>query len=158
MIGTVSNDEKVKLAKDNGCSFVINYNKENVVEKINEITNGKGVPVVYDGVGKNTFEISIECLQIRGLFVSFGQSSGMVPEVNLHKTFNPKSLYYTRPTLMHYNNTRDELENSSNLLFKKINKKEISLQQPKVYELKDAKIAHTELESRKTKGSAIFKI
>ena len=82
----------------------------------------------------------------------------MIPDVNLHKTFNPKSLYYTRPTLMHYNNTRDELENSSNLLFKKINKKEINLQQPKIYELKDAKIAHTELESRKTKGSAIFKI
>ena len=158
MIGTVGSEDKAEIAKKNGCEFVINYKKENVVRKVNEITNGNGVPVVYDGVGKDTFEDSIKCLSLRGLFVSFGQSSGMIPDVNLHKTFNPKSLYYTRPTLMHYNNTRDELENSSNLLFKKINKKEINLQQPKIYELKDAKIAHTELESRKTKGSAIFKI
>ena len=78
-----------------------------------KITNNKGVSVVYDGVGKDTFNISLESLKIRGLFVSFGQSSGMVPEVNLHKTFNPKSLYYTRPTLMHYNSTREELELSS---------------------------------------------
>ena len=158
MIGTVGSEEKEEVAKKNGCEFIINYKKENIVKKVNEITNGKGVPVVYDGVGKDTFENSIKCLSIRGLFVSFGQSSGMIPDVNLHKTFNPKSLYYTRPTLMHYNNSRDELENSSNLLFKKINNKEINIQQPKIYELKDAKIAHMELESRKTKGSAIFKI
>ncbi|SVE19253.1 uncharacterized protein METZ01_LOCUS472107, partial [marine metagenome] len=120
MIGTVSSDEKVNLAINNGCSHVINYKTENVVEKVKEITNGKGVPVVYDGVGKETFNISLECLNIRGLFVSFGQSSGMVPDVNLHKTFNPKSLYYTRPTLMHYTLTRNELENSSNHLFEKI--------------------------------------
>ena len=74
-----------------------------ISQKIKEITNGKGVPVVYDGVGHDTFNISLECLSLRGLMVSFGQSSGMVPKVDLHKTFNPKSLYYTRPTLMHYN-------------------------------------------------------
>ena len=76
--------------------------------------------VVYDGVGKDTFDISISCLHFRGLLVSFGQSSGMVDKIDLHKTFNPKSLYYTRPTLMHYNSNREELENSSNKLFKKI--------------------------------------
>ena len=156
MIGTVSNDEKVKLAKDNGCSFVINYNKENVVEKINEITNGKGVPVVYDGVGKNTFNISLESLKIRGLFVSFGQSSGMVPEINLHKTFNPKSLYYTRPTLMHYTLNRNELENSSNLLFAKINNKSIKQHIYKKIKLKDASEAHNLLQSRKTSGSIVL--
>ena len=73
-----------------------------------KITNNDGVSVVYDGVGKDTFNISLECLSYRGLLVSFGQSSGMIPDVNLHKTFNPKSLYYTRPTLMHYNLTRKD--------------------------------------------------
>ena len=125
MIGTVSNDEKAKIAKDNGCSHVINYKEENVEKRVNDITNGKGVKVVYDGGGADTFNISLKCLDFRGLLVSFGQSSGMVKDVNLHKTFNPKSLYYTRPTLMHYNLTRKELEDSSNLLFKKIINKEI---------------------------------
>ena len=100
MIGTVSSNAKAELALKNGCAFTINYKNENVIEKGNEITSGKGVAVVYDGVGKDTFQLSLDCLSLRGLFVSFGQSSGMVPDVNLHKTFNPKSLYYTRPTLM----------------------------------------------------------
>ena len=156
MIGTVSSNAKVKLAKDNGCSYVINYKKENVVKKINEITNGKGVSVVYDGVGKDTFNISLECLKIRGLFVSFGQSSGMVPDVNLHKTFNPKSLYYTRPTLMHYTLNRNELENSSNLLFAKINNKSIKQHIYKKIKLKDASEAHNLLQSRKTSGSIVL--
>ena len=147
---------KVKLAKDNGCSFVINYKKENVVEKVKEITNGKGVPVVYDGVGRDTFNISLESLKIRGLFVSFGQSSGMVPDVNLHKTFNPKSLYYTRPTLMHYTHNRNELEKSSNLLFEKINNKSIKQHIYKKIKLKNASEAHHLLESRKTAGSIVL--
>ena len=148
--------KRLKLAKENGCSFVINYKKENVVEKVKEITNGKGVPVVYDGVGKNTFKISLESLSIRGLFVSFGQSSGMVPAVNLHKTFNPKSLYYTRPTLMHYTLNRNELENSSNLLFKKIINKSIKQHIYKKINLKNASEAHNLLQSRKTTGSIVL--
>ena len=120
MIGTVSNQAKADEAIKRGCSYVINYKTENVAERVKEITNGKGVPVVYDGVGKDTFETSIDCLDFRGLLVSFGQSSGMVKDVNLHKTFNPKSLYYTRPTLMHYTQTRKDLEISSKLLFTKI--------------------------------------
>tara|TARA_B100000029_G_scaffold141691_2_gene136896 strand:+ start:927 stop:1910 length:984 start_codon:yes stop_codon:yes gene_type:complete len=158
IIGTVSNEEKAEIAKENGCNYVINYKQENVVKKIKEITDGKGVPVVYDGVGKDTFDVSLECLSLRGLLVSFGQSSGMVPEVDLHKTFNPKSLYYTRPTLMHYNSTREELINSSNILFKKIKKGEINHKIYKIYKLEEAKKAHIELQSRKTTGSIIFNV
>ena len=84
------------------------------------MTNNEGVNVVYDGVGKDTFDISLKCLKFRGLMVSFGQSSGMVNDVNLHSTFNPKSLYYTRPTLMHYIRNSEELTECSNKLFSKI--------------------------------------
>jgi len=157
MIGTVSSNAKAELAKKNGCAFTINYKNENVVEKVNEITSGKGVAVVYDGVGKDTFNTSLECLDFRGLFVSFGQSSGMVPIVDLHKTFNPKSLYYTRPTLMHYISTRNELEQSSNLLFKKIQNNEIKEHIFKTINLKDAAEAHTLIESRQSTGSIILK-
>lgn len=156
MIGTVSNKDKAKIARDNGCSYTINYKEEDVVKKVMEITNGKGVSVVYDGVGKDTFKISLACLDYRGLLVSFGQSSGMVEEVNLHQTFNPKSLFYTRPTLMHYNLTRDQLEKSSNLLFDKLKKKYLKSNIFKKFDLKDASDAHRLLESRKTNGSIIL--
>ena len=157
LIGTVSNDEKAELAKKNGCAHTINYKKENVVERVKEITSGKGVSVVYDGVGKDTFEISLNCLDYRGMFVSFGQSSGMIPKVDLHKTFNPKSLFYTRPTLMHYNLTRDQLEESSGLLFKKIINKEIKENIYKIIKLENAAEAHTLIQSRKSYGSIILK-
>jgi len=157
MIGTVSNKKKGNLALDNGCNNVINYKEENVVEKVKEITNGKGVKVVYDGVGKDTFNISIDCLDFRGLLVSFGQSSGMVPDINLHKTFNPKSLYYTRPTLMHYTSTRTELEKCSNRLFKKIKNNSIKENIFKRISLKNASEAHTILQSRESTGSIILK-
>ena len=157
MIGTVSNDAKAELAKKNGCAFTINYKKENVVAKVKEITAGRGVPVVYDGVGKDTFDISLDCLDFRGLFVSFGQSSGMVPIVDLHKTFNPKSLYYTRPTLMHYTSTRKDLEESSDLLFKKILNKEINDNIFQKINLKDAAKAHMLIQSRQSTGSIILK-
>ena len=93
MIGTISNDEKSKLAKEYGCEYTINYKNEDVFEKVSDITNEDLVNVVYDGVGKDTFKTSLKCLNFRGLMVSFGQSSGMVADVNLHSTFNPKSLY-----------------------------------------------------------------
>jgi len=157
MIGTVSSNAKAELTAKNGCAFTINYKNENVIEKVKEITAGKGVKVVYDGVGKDTFNTSLECLDFRGLFVSFGQSSGMVPIVDLHKTFNPKSLYYTRPTLMHYTSTRKELEESSDLLFNKIQNKEIKDHIFKVISLKDAAEAHTLIQSRQSSGSIILK-
>ena len=156
MIGTVSTDEKASLAKENGCEFTINYKQNDVHADVLKFTNNEGVNVVYDGVGKDTFDISISCLKYRGLMVSFGQSSGMVDKVDLHKTFNPKSLYYTRPTLMHYNLSRNELETSSQKLFNKIQKKEIKANIYKKYKLKDASDAHSILQSRSTSGSLLL--
>ena len=157
IIGTVSSEEKAQIAKENGCTYTINYKKEDVIKKVKDITNGKGVPVVYDGVGKDTFQLSLECLDYRGLFVSFGQSSGMVPSIDLHKTFNPKSLYYTRPTLMHYNLTREQLDQSSKLLFSKIINKEIKENIYKIIELENAIKGHELIESRRSSGSIILK-
>ena len=94
VIGTVGSDEKINIAKKNGCDFVINYSKENFVEKVKEITKGKGVPVVYDGVGKNTFDKSIECLKMRGMMVSFGNSSGPVLNIDVKKDSTKRYLFY----------------------------------------------------------------
>ncbi len=157
MIGTVSSEEKSQLAKKNGCEYTINYKNENVFEKVSNITNKKLVNVVYDAVGKDTFDTSIKCLTYRGLLVSFGQSSGMVKEVNLHSTFNPKSLYFTRPTLMHYIRNRDELDDSSNKLFEKIRNKEIKPNIFKSFKLSEASDAHELIQSRKSSGSIILK-
>ena len=157
MIGTVSNEEKSQLAKKYGCEYTINYKNENVFEKVSHITNKKLVNVVYDAVGKDTFDTSIKCLTYRGLLVSFGQSSGMVKEVNLHSTFNPKSLYFTRPTLMHYIRNRDELDDSSNKLFEKIRNKEIKPNIFKSFKLSEASDAHELIQSRKSSGSIILK-
>ena len=157
MIGTVSNEKKASLAKKNGCDFIINYKKSDVVSEVMKITNNQGVTVVFDGVGRDTFEISLSCLKLRGLMVSFGQSSGMVADVNLHSTFNPKSLYYTRPTLMHYIKSKEELELSSNKLFSKIKNKEIRPKIFKSFKLSEASEAHALIQSRNSIGSIILK-
>ena len=157
MIGTVSNKEKSDLAKKMGCEFTINYKNENVYEEVLKINHNSGVNVVYDAVGKDTFEISMKCLNFRGLMVSFGQSSGMINDVNLHSTFNPKSLYFTRPTLMHYTSNKEELELSSNKLFDKIKKKEIKPNIFKKIPLEDAEEAHRLIQSRESLGSIILK-
>ena len=157
MIGTVSNEEKSNLAKKMGCEFTINYKNENVYEEVLKINNNSEINVVYDAVGKDTFEISLKCLNFRGLMVSFGQSSGMINDVNLHSTFNPKSLYFTRPTLMHYTRNRKELELSSNKLFDKIKKKEIKPNIFKKIKLEDAADAHKLIQSRQSLGSIILK-
>ena len=122
-----------------------------------EITGGLGVPVVYDGVGKDTFNISLDCLSNRGLFVSFGNASGMTPTVDLFKAFAPKNLYFTRPSLMIYNDTKQKLENSFELLFSMIKNKKIKPSLSKKYKLEDAAEAHKDLESRKTFGSLVLK-
>ena len=109
VIGTVGSEEKINIAKKNGCDFVINYSKENFPKKVLEITKGKGVPVVYDGVGKNTFADSIECLKIRGMMVSFGNSSGPVANIDVKKMIQPKGLYFTRPAMGQYLETKDEI-------------------------------------------------
>ena len=99
VIGTVGSDEKISIAKKNGCDFVINYSKEDFSKKVLEITKGKGVTVVYDGVGKNTFAGSIECLKTRGMMVSFGNASGPVANIDVNKMIQPKGLYFTRPVM-----------------------------------------------------------
>ena len=109
VIGTVGSDEKIENAKQNGYDHVINYNKDNFAEKVKEITEGKGLSVVYDGVGKNTFDGSIECLKLRGMLVSFGNASGPLDPVNVAKSIQPKGLYLTRPSIMQYTTTREEL-------------------------------------------------
>ena len=157
MIGTVSTNEKAELAKKYGCEFTINYKEEKVHEKVMEITNNKGVPVVYDGVGKDTFHDSINSLSTRGLMVSFGQSSGMIEKLDMHKTFNPKSLFYTRPSLMGYTLNREELLNCSNNLFEKIKNGKIKKNIYKNFKLEDASEAHKTLQSRKSVGSIILK-
>ena len=157
MIGTVSTKEKGELAKEHGCEFIINYTKENVSEKVMEITNNQGVPVVYDGVGKDTFEESIKSLSTRGLMVSFGQSSGMVAKIDMHKTFNPKSLFYTRPSLMGYTLNREELLTCSNNLFEKIKNGQIKTNIYKKFKLEEAQKAHEIIQSRKSIGSIILK-
>ena len=156
MIGTVSTEEKSKLAKSNGCEYTINYKTDDVYENVLNITNKELVSVVYDAVGKDTFETSLKCLNFRGLMVSFGQSSGMVKDVNLHSTFNPKSLYYTRPTLMHYIRNKKELDISSKKLFDKIKNKEIKPNIFKAFKLSEASEAHKLIESRKSIGSIIL--
>ncbi len=156
MIGTVSTKEKAKLAKKYGCEFTINYKEEKVSEKVMEITNNKGVPVVYDGVGKDTFEESIKSLSTRGLMVSFGQSSGMVEKLDMHKTFNPKSLFYTRPSLMGYTLNQQELLDCSKNLFKKMKNGDVKANIYKKFKLNDAAEAHRTLQSRESFGSIIL--
>ena len=156
MIGTVSTKEKAILAKKNGCEFTINYKEEKVSDKVMEITNNKGVPVVYDGVGKDTFDESIKSLSTRGLMVSFGQSSGMVEKLDMHKTFNPKSLFYTRPSLMGYTLNREELLNCSNNLFEKMKNGDVKTNIYKKFKLNNANEAHRILQSRKSSGSIIL--
>ena len=156
MIGTVSTLEKAKIAKEHGCEYTINYKEENVSEKVMEITNNQGVKVVYDGVGKDTFQESINSLSVRGLLVSFGQSSGMVEKLDMHETFNPKSLFYTRPNLMNYTLDRKELIECSNKLFEKMRNGKIKTNIYKKIKLEEAQRAHEVLQSRKSFGSIIL--
>jgi len=156
VIGTVGSDEKVELAKKNGCDHVINYSKENFPKKVLEITKGKGVPVVYDGVGKNTFDGSIECLKIRGMMVSFGNSSGPLSDIDVRKMIQPKGLYFTRPSMGQYLRTKDEIKEGADKLFEKIKLGQIKVKIFKKYKLEDAIQAHEDLEARKIIGPAII--
>ena len=156
VIGTVGSDEKISIAKKNGCDFVINYSKENFPKKVLEITKGKGVPVVYDGVGKDTFAGSIECLKIRGMLVSFGNSSGPLSDIDVRKMIQPKGLYFTRPSMGQYLGTKDEIKEGANKLFEKIKLGQIKVKIFKKYKLEDAIQAHKDLEARKIIGPAII--
>ena len=155
VIGTVSSPAKESLARDNGCDYVINYEQENFLDQVMEITNGKGVRLVYDSVECDTFEGTIGCLSTKGLFVSFGQSSGPVPPVDL-RVFNPKSLFYTRPTLFSYVATRAELLDSSQALFGAIGSGKVKISINQRYPLREVAQAHADLEGRRTTGSTVL--
>ncbi len=156
VIGTVGSDEKIQIAKSNGCEHVINYSKENFAKKVNEITKGVGVPVVYDGVGKKTFDKSIECLKVRGTMVSFGNASGPLDPLNVTESLAPKGLYLTRPSIAHYTSTRNELDEASKKVFEMFLTKKIKLNIFKKYPLSDIVEAHKDLENRKILGPAII--
>ena len=157
IIGTVGAEEKIKIAKKNGCDFVINYSKDNFAKKVLEITEGKGVPVVYDGVGKNTFEGSIECLKMRGMMVSFGNASGPLDNIDVKKMIQPKGLYFTRPSMTQYLSTKEEIKEATDLLFEKVKLGKVKVNIFKKYQLEDVIQAHTDLENRKIIGPAILK-
>lgn len=156
VIGTVGSDEKIEIAKRFGCSHVINYNQEDFHKRVMEITNGKGLPVVYDGVGKVTMEKSLLCLKMRGTFVSFGNASGKLEPLDVGKLIAPKGLYLTRPSIAHYTATRTELDEASSKLFDMIKTKKVVVKLFKKYPLTDIIQAHKDLESRKIIGPAII--
>jgi NADPH2:quinone reductase len=158
LIGTVGSDEKIAIAKKYGCDHIINYSKQDFVKEVKEITKGNGVSVVYDGVGKNTFEGSIECLKTRGMMVSFGNASGPLDPINVPKHIQPKSLFLTRPSMNNYFTTRDAVLEGANKLFEQIKLGRVKIEIFKEYKLADAKQAHEDLEARKINGPAIFTI
>jgi NADPH2:quinone reductase len=156
MIGTVGSDEKAALAKAHGCVHTINYNKENFVERVKEITEGRGVPVVYDSIGKDTFTGSLDCLSPLGMMVSFGGASGPVPPFSLNELASRGSLFVTRPSLFNYIAKRDDLEMMAAELFGMVESGKIKIDINQRYALKDVAQAHSDLESRKTTGSTIL--
>ncbi|MEF9944121.1 MAG: quinone oxidoreductase, partial [Burkholderiaceae bacterium] len=156
LIGTVSSPEKAKLAMDNGAWATIDYSKENFAERVKELTAGAKVPVVYDGVGKDTWEGSLDCLQPRGLMVSFGNASGAVTGVNLGILATKGSLFVTRPTLATHVVPRARLEASAKELFELMKAGKIKVKIDQVYPLADVARAHTELAARKTTGSSVL--
>jgi NADPH2:quinone reductase len=156
VIGTVGSDAKAELAKANGCAHTIVYTRENFVERVKELTGGKGVPVVYDAVGKDTFPGSLDCLSPRGLFVSFGNASGPVPPFDLLLLSQKGSLYVTRPTLVTYTSTRAALLKMAEEMFALVQSGKLKNDPRQTYALKDAAQAHRDLESRKTSGSTVL--
>ena len=156
VIGTVGSDEKIEVAKKSGYDHVINYSKENFSAKVKELTDGKGVPVVYDGVGKDTLEGSLECLKTRGLMVSFGNASGPLSDISVPKMLQPKGLYLVRPSMQQYLSTREQLDEAASTMFEKIQSGKIKIEIFKKYKLDDAIQAHKDLEGRKIIGPAII--
>jgi NADPH2:quinone reductase len=156
IIGTVSTDEKGKLAKEYGCTHVINYQTEDFVKRTKEITNGQGVDVVYDAVGKDTYPGSLDCLKPLGLWVSFGNASGAITNFDILQLSAKGSLYATRPTLGTYVAKRADLLANANDLFDVVGKGIVKINVNHTYPLKDAAQAHRDLEARKTTGSIVL--
>ncbi|MFZ3044527.1 MAG: quinone oxidoreductase, partial [Desulfatirhabdiaceae bacterium] len=156
VIGTAGSAEKCELAIRNGADVCINYRSENIVERVREITNGEGVPVVYDSVGKDTFESSLKCLRPYGLLASFGNASGPVPPVDLGILSQLGSLYVTRPSLVTYTAKPADLAAMAAELFEAVTSGKVRIDIHQRYPLKDAAQAHRDLEARRTTGSSIL--
>jgi len=156
VIGTVGSDEKAKIAAAHGCAHTINYSREDFVARVNEITGGKKVPVVYDSVGQTTFMKSLDCLQPRGLMVSFGQASGVVPPFSINILSGKGSLYLTRPTLATYTARREDLEAAARRLFEVLASGAVRCEVKRTFKLADAATAHRALGDRETTGSSIL--
>ena len=156
VIGTVGTREKAELAKAHGCDHPIVYTEESFVDRVRELTGGKGVPVVYDSVGKDTFDDSLRCLQPRGLMVSFGNASGAVEPFRPVLLAQKGSLFLTRPTLANYTATRQELEETTADLFDVIGSGAVRIEINQRYALQDAAQAHRDLEARRTTGSTVL--
>ncbi len=156
MIGTVGSDAKAALARENGCGETIVYTRENFVERVKALTGGKGVPVVYDAIGKDTFPASLDCLAPRGLFVSFGNSSGPIAAFNVGLLAQKGSLYCTRPTLFNYADTRANLTAMAEEMFALVLSGKIRSEARQTYALEDAAEAHRALESRATTGATVL--
>jgi NADPH2:quinone reductase len=156
VIGTAGSDEKGETAKSNGCHHVINYRSEDVAKRVREITDGKGVPVVYDGVGQATLMTSLDCLRPRGLLISFGNASGPVRALDTLWLSQRGSLYVTRPTLMTYVADDTALQETAADLFEVVKSGKVKIRVNQRYRLQDAAQAHRDLESRKTTGASIL--
>lgn len=156
VIGTAGSDEKIALAKAHGYQHMINYRTENFVDRVKEITGGKGCDVVYDSVGNDTYPGSLDCLKPRGLWASFGQSSGPITDFNLGLLAQKGSLFATRPTLFNYIATREALEATAGDLFDVVSKGIVKIEINQEYRLADAVQAHQDLEGRKTTGTTVF--
>ena len=156
VIGTVGSEEKAALARKAGCKHVIVTSKEKVSERVKAITKGKGVPVVYDGIGKDTFMDSLDCLAPLGLMVSYGNASGAVPPISIGILASKGSLFVTRPTLGNYTATREDLLAASKELFNVVKKGAVKIKINQTYPLREAAQAHIDLEGRKTTGSTVL--
>jgi len=156
VIATVGSDEKAKIVKALGADHVIVYTRENFTDRVKEISGGKGLPVVYDSVGKTTFDGSLDCLRPLGLMVSFGNASGPVPPLNLGLLSAKGSLFITRPTLASYIGTRENLEAASGSLFDVVKSGKVKIDISARYKLADAVQVHKDLEARKTTGSVVM--
>jgi NADPH:quinone reductase len=156
VIGTVGSEEKVTVAKKAGCKHVIVTAREKISERVKAITKGKGVPVVYDGIGKDTFMDSLDCLAPLGLMVSYGNASGAVTSFNPGILAQKGSLFLTRPTLVNYTATREDLETAARELFSVVKKGAVKIKVSQTYPLREAAQAHRDLESRRTTGQTVL--
>ncbi len=156
LIGTVGSDAKMKVARSNGYDYVINYEKENFAERVKEITGGEGVEVVYDSVGQNTYPDSLDCLRRLGMWVCFGQSSGVINNFELGHLAQKGSLFATRPSLFNYIVTRRELETAAEALFDALQNDIINVPVNQRFSLRNAAEAHRALEGRRTTGSTVL--